>query len=376
MSVCGIKLTGVKIVYKFKEIESLHIEISSKCQASCPMCARNNHGGLTNPNIIERDIDIDFYKNMLPIEFIKQLKTISMCGNFGDPIMNNDLIPMVQYTSEHNPNIDFHLHTNGSARNVKWWEDLAKALPSNHLVLFGIDGLEDTHKIYRIGTDFNTIIRNAKAFIAAGGKARWNFITFKHNEHQLEIAKQMSKDLGFESFHEKQTSRFIGTKEFDVLDRKGNTVYKLLPPDEQKIAFIDRKTVENYKEIIKTGTISCQAERENAIYIDALGYLWPCCFLGSVPYQYSTPDKLVYNFMKDSTATLMSTIEAFGGIEGLDLSSHTIEEIVDSEEWQTVWDSGFEDKSILMCGRVCGKFTDVAVSQYRDQFLDLSKFND
>jgi sulfatase maturation enzyme AslB (radical SAM superfamily) len=249
-------------------------------------------------------------------------------------------------------------------------------LPKNHLVLFGIDGLADTHSLYRIGTDFDMIIRNAQAFIAAGGKARWNFITFQHNEHQLEQCRQLAKELGFESFHEKQTSRFIGSKQFNVFDRGGKITHTLLPPGEQKIAFIDRKTVENYREVIKTATISCQIEDERSIYVDAQGHLWPCCFLASVPYQYATPDKLVYNFMNDSTASLLAAITVFGGMDGLDLRTHTIEEIVDSHAWQTMWNERFEDKSILMCARVCGKFPEVEVSQCRDQFLELREFNE
>jgi DNA-3-methyladenine glycosylase I len=31
--------------------------------------------------------------------------------------------------------------------------------------VFGIDGLADTHSIYRVGTDYHKIIENAKAFI-------------------------------------------------------------------------------------------------------------------------------------------------------------------------------------------------------------------
>ena len=363
-------------MYKYHELRALHIEVSSLCQAKCPMCARNHHGGLVNPNLIEKNMDLSFYKNAVTPEFIKQIGSISMCGNFGDPILNKNLIPILEYTKKENKYINIQIHTNGSARSVSWWKNLAEALPENHLVLFGIDGFEDTHSLYRIGTDYNTIIRNAKAFIKAGGKARWNFITFKHNEHQLEKAREYARELGFESFQEKQTSRFIGTKQFDVYDNNGDTVYTLLPPSTKKIAFIDRKTVENYKEVIKASTITCQVEQQKSVYIDALGHLWPCCFLGSVPYQYSTPNKLVFDFMNESTASLNKTIELMGGMQQLDLRHNSIESIVDSEQWQTVWNQGFENKSILMCARVCGKVPNVEISQCRDQFLDLEEFDE
>lgn len=361
-------------MYKFNEIKKLHLELSSMCQASCPMCARNEHGGLPNPNLIEKNLELEVFTKYIPIELLKQINSISMCGNYGDAIMNKDLLDIIKFIVSVNPNIELQLHTNASARTTKWWVELAKTLPKNHIVLFGIDGLEDTHHLYRIGTNFNKIIENAKAFISAGGRARWNFITFKHNQHQLEIARQMSKDLGFESFQEKQTSRFIGSHYFEVLDKNGNYQYKLESPTEQKIAFIDRKTVLNYKKLIQNCTISCEVEKTKSVFIDALGYLWPCCFLALVPYQYAKPDKLVYNFMLDSKSSLNKALEHFGGIEGLNVRKRSIKDIVDSEAWQTVWNHGFENKSVLMCARVCGKFPDTEISQCRDQFLDLDEF--
>jgi len=362
-------------MYKFNEIQRVNLEVSSLCQASCPMCARNYHGGLPNPNLIEKNMDLKFYKQIFDIDFLTQLTSIYIHGNFGDPILNNDLIPIMKYTVEHNPNIDIHIHTNGSARNIKWWEELAKTLPDNHMVFFGIDGLEDTNHLYRIGTDFNLIMRNAEAFIKSGGKARWDFITFKHNEHQIETAKQLANQLGFKGFHEKQTSRFIGSKEFQVFDKHGNLSHTLSAPTEQKISFVDRNTVKNYKDIFKSATINCEAESDNSIYIDSLGYLWPCCFLAGVLAQYARTEDLVFDFISNSSQTLLTALEPFGGLDGLHLEKHSIKEIVDSDVWQTVWDYNFKNKSILMCSRTCGNITNVNFSQWRDQFVELNNFN-
>ena len=361
-------------MYKFNDIASIHVELSSNCQASCPMCARNHHGGQENPILPVADITLELFKQICPPSVLSRLQVITMCGNFGDPIVNKDLYDIVDYITKSNPIIRLDLHTNGSARSTTWWKEFVKVLPENHLVQLGIDGLEDTHSLYRVGTSFNKIIENAKAFIEAGGKARWNFITFKHNEHQLETARQLAKDLGFEGFYEKQTSRFIGNPYFETLDKSGNVAYKLELPSEQKIVFIDRKTVENYKEVIKTAKIECEVEQTRSVYIDALGYLWPCCFVGAVPYIYAKPEQLVYNYQQDSYASLQRVLERFGGMEQFNLRNRTIKEIVDSEEWQTVWDDVFSNNDLTVCARVCGKFPEKIISQCRDQFLDLENF--
>jgi hypothetical protein len=80
--------------------------------------------------------------------------------------------------------------------------------------------------------------------------------------------------------------------------------------------------------------------------------------------------------MQESTSSLNTAINNLGGINKLNLRQYTIKDIVDSNEWQTVWNKGFEDNSILMCARVCGKFPEVEISQCRDQFLELDTFNE
>jgi MoaA/NifB/PqqE/SkfB family radical SAM enzyme len=313
---------------------------------------------------------------MMPVSFIQQLLSIPICGNFGDALLNKDLLAIVEYITRANPKIRIDLHTNGSLRGSAWWIKLASVLPKDHVVHFGIDGLDDTHSIYRIGTNFTKIIENARAFIHAGGKARWNFITFKHNEHQLEECRQLSKDLGFESFQEKQTSRFIGDPWFDVKNNQGNVIYRLENPTEQKLIFIDRNTVNSYKKLVDVAVIDCEVERTKQVYIDAQGYLWPCAFVGGTLSIYAEPGSLVEGFTKDSHDSLMAMIDKFGGKESFNLHKHTIEEIVNSDAWQHLWDESFTKSKLHVCSRTCGKFDQDIVSQCRDQFLDLENFDE
>lgn len=38
-------------MFNFQDLKQVHLEITTRCQASCPMCSRNYHGGLDNPNL-------------------------------------------------------------------------------------------------------------------------------------------------------------------------------------------------------------------------------------------------------------------------------------------------------------------------------------
>jgi sulfatase maturation enzyme AslB (radical SAM superfamily) len=89
------------------------------------------------------------------------------------------------------------MNTNGSARTVDWWRDIAEVLKPNGYVIFSIDGLEDTNHLYRRNTNWEKIISNVNAFIEAGGIAHWEYIVFEHNEHQIDIARDLASSLGF-----------------------------------------------------------------------------------------------------------------------------------------------------------------------------------
>ena len=84
-------------MYNYEDIRTKHLEITQKCQAACPMCDRNIHGGKDNPNLGMHELYLDDIKEMMPPEFVQQLERIYMCGNFGDPIVAKDTLEVMQY---------------------------------------------------------------------------------------------------------------------------------------------------------------------------------------------------------------------------------------------------------------------------------------
>ena len=115
-------------MYNLKDIKDVHFEITSKCQAKCPMCPRRIAGGPLNPFIKLDEVSLETFKKWFPESFIKQLNSMFMCGNLGDPIISKDTLEIYQYLREVNPNISLAMHTNGSAREPAWWEKIAKVV--------------------------------------------------------------------------------------------------------------------------------------------------------------------------------------------------------------------------------------------------------
>lgn len=356
-------------MYNFNDIRSVHIELTNNCQARCPMCARNVHGGVTNPLINITQIRLDEYKKILPPEFLNQISYIYFCGNYGDPIIADDLLDIIDYTKFSNPSIGIGIHTNGSARSSQWWERLKYVLPVDHSVHFAIDGLADTHSRYRIGTDFNKIIENASSFIDAGGNAEWVFLSFKHNEHQIEEARELSKKLKFKKFVHKATGRFVDKTEFDVYNKNGEVEYKLEPPATHNITFVSPEVIKNYKKYIDMAEIDCVVQKNKEIYIDTFKNLWPCCFLGSVPYNYINDQESTVEYNIYQKEMVKQLQDYLGNTNLLDRS---IEEIINSDAWQSAWKIFWGDKKLPTCAKTCGKFKQKIVTQYGDQFMGLT----
>ena len=73
------------------------MELSTRCQAACPMCGRNNHGGLPNPNLLLDDMSLDLFKKIVNKDVLQQVGHYCFCGNYGDPMINNDLPDICEY---------------------------------------------------------------------------------------------------------------------------------------------------------------------------------------------------------------------------------------------------------------------------------------
>jgi MoaA/NifB/PqqE/SkfB family radical SAM enzyme len=354
-------------MFQFNQLSQIHLEITNNCQAGCPMCSRNHHGGIDNPLIKIRTWDLKHFKNTINIEVLNQIGGLYFCGNFGDPLLNNDLLDMCKYIVENKPEAHIRIHTNGSLRSINWWKSLASVLPKKHILVFAIDGLSDTHSIYRIKTDYDQIIQNAKAFIEAGGIAEWHFIRFKHNAHQVESARNIAKQMGFKSFVIKDSSRFVLDNKFPVFDSTGKTTHYLEPAIESKITFIDRKIISNYKKIVESSEIDCYVQNTKEIYIDAYGRLFPCCWIASTPYNYIDDQEGIPEIRQLMMTQYEQLIEDFGGVDKIDTHFYSIKNIINSPAYQTIWKKYWSDPKMITCARICGTNP---LSKPTDQFGD------
>lgn len=292
---------------KFHEIRRVHVEITTRCNARCPMCMRNYRGMDYNSGYPICELSLADFQHIFTPEVLAsimqpdppvngrpairyQFQGFSFNGNLGDFGSAKDGLEIVQYLVQHN--VPVRINTNGSVRSPAWWAALAHP---NVVIGFAIDGLADTHALYRQDTDWHRIIENAQAYIAAGGNAVWRFVPFDHNRHQESQCRQMAQDLGFTRFENIYDGRDRGP----AFDRKGQFSHHIgVPwnegtPDvkpllEHHVGWYNAKTV-NHPNDVENIEMWCSHQRDREIYVAADGSVYPCCFLGFYPQSMQHP---------------------------------------------------------------------------------------
>ena len=247
-------------------IKWLQVEATTKCNAWCHSCGRNQGGFGIKPGLVIEDLDTDKFQETLA-QF-PNLEVVHFCGTHGDAVAAHNIIDLVEVAKRYCKKIQ--LNTNGSLRTVDWWKDFYSLLSDiNHDVWFCIDGLKGVHEIYRQGTDFDTVVSNASAFIQSGGYATWQFIPWAHNEHQIKDCIRLSQQLGFKKFefikHPRvpSTPRHYRTGEImEIRPWSKNTLFSRFEQTNRHVPIE-----------------ACQHLTQPSVYLNANGKLSNCCWI-------------------------------------------------------------------------------------------------
>jgi len=359
-------------MYKYKDIKSIHLEVTQNCQASCPMCDRNMNGQGINPHINLDELTLEDCKKIFLPEFIAQLNTMYMCGNLGDPIVARDTLEIFKYFREHNPNMWLSMNTNAGAKSAEWWKELADVFKNKGAVIFSVDGLRDTNHIYRQGVVWDNVERNMRAFIAAGGRARWDFLIFEHNQHQVEEAESLANVWGCEKFIKKKTGRFVTAntekkESHQAVDRKGNKTAELKKPDakyqnkaltKQDMLIEKYGSMDSYYDVVP---VNCKVKDAGNLFITAEGLAMPCCWTAGRMYKWWHKDPKVEQ--------VWDFINRAGGKDAINAKKNSLLAVFETgifddieSSWQT---KGCNTGKLKVCSMKCGVEFDPFSEQFK-----------
>lgn len=239
----------------------VQIEVTTKCNCMCPLCPRvdvDDKSKLSPDLPYNKDLDLSVYKKFIDQSNLSLIQFIPM---YGDPLLHPSFIDMVSYASD----VPQQIHTNGSMRDTKYFKSLADAMNKDSILVFSIDGLEDTNHLYRRGSVWNKIISNAQAFIQSGGRARWKFIVFDYNKHQVEQAKALANNMGFEQF-------------LTAPNWGGNfTIEETIVKQQPAELVVYQKRKDDIKPAFEK--INCEWLHQRKLYLSVFGHVLPCAYL-------------------------------------------------------------------------------------------------
>ena len=278
---------------KLQDIRTVHVELTTRCNSRCPMCMRNYRGYDYNSGYPDVELSLAQFTHIFTPDFLKQLTGnqytmgVNFNGNLGDFALARDGADIVEYIVSNG--ITVNINTNGSLRSPAWWARMA--LPGVQIG-FALDGLADTHGLYRQDTDWNRVIENAQAYINAGGRAIWRFVPFEHNRHQEAECRALAEKMGFWKFENIYDGRDTGP----VFSRAGEYSHYLGKNDNPDHVPQVKNLLEGHVQwfAVSKGSIpqdkpnveyKCKHLRNREIYIAADGSVYPCCFTGFYPTQ-------------------------------------------------------------------------------------------
>jgi MoaA/NifB/PqqE/SkfB family radical SAM enzyme len=349
-------------VWSYDSLSSVHIEMSSKCNAACPGCMRFiQNSPIINPDLIQDEITYDMFVKWFPPEVLSKIYGWIMCGNYGDPLACRDLYKILEYISEYSPG-SIQINTNAGLRSPEVYKKIGELFARRRryngetpyrAITFSIDGLEDTNHIYRRNVKWKKVWENLMAYIETGAFAKWDFLQFKHNVHQIDEARKIAKQYGID---------FILKNPFGV-EKKAMPVYN----KDLKLEYIIEHATDNGyppynpappnwvapmpEPVKESGCINCIAKRTGPwpydqkeiveIFVNTAGQVLPCCFVGN---------RMSITHMEDAIQ-VRKIQKSMGNANNLNL--HSLKEILDGNILD-IWSNSWNDKSIAICWNQCG----------------------
>lgn len=289
------------------DIQELTLEINTACNAACPGCARQ-YNSVFKSRTIPHNIHfpIELWKTLLTqLTPANNLKTIRMCGNYGDAAATHYLSEMLDILFNIKPNVTVEIDSNMGLGSQKFWQRLGSF--NNVVINASIDGLADTNHIYRRFVNWDTVIQNCKTLIESGGIVYWKYIVFPWNSHQVDTARTLSQDMNFTGF-------FVSPNNQPHMNDHVYKLYKDMGDDEwnnksnwkigidNTIDPIDN--IPEYKasriyELLNGDNlnISCHTQKTKTIHVNWDGTVWPCCWYGAVPYHEYPPYRAAFKLV-------------------------------------------------------------------------------
>jgi MoaA/NifB/PqqE/SkfB family radical SAM enzyme len=170
------------------------IDACNVCNLRCPLCPTGN----TTIARKQAMLSIEQYKELF--DKIKEYALVVSLYNHGEPLLNPDVFSIIEHT-----------HRNRVGTNISSNFNWPQPVEINDFIHSGLDYVtvsldgvtQGSYQQYRVRGDVREVFDNLKRLLSAKKTLRsktpfveWQFIVFKHNEHEVEEARKLASELG------------------------------------------------------------------------------------------------------------------------------------------------------------------------------------
>ena len=170
------------------------IDICNVCNLRCPLCPTGN-------GTLDRKQDFITLEQYRPIlDRVKEHALVVSIYNHGEPFLNPDVFDIIEHTSASN------IASNASS-NLNWprpvdVDDIVKS--GLEYLTVSLDGVsQEAYSKYRVGGNVEEVFENLRNLMAAKKRLKsktpfveWQFIVFKHTEHEMQRARELADEIG------------------------------------------------------------------------------------------------------------------------------------------------------------------------------------
>lgn len=248
---------------------AMEIEPTTSCNLRCPQCTSGlrsftRNTGMLTFELFQKIID-EVHHDLVWLVLYFQ----------GEPFLNKEVLSFVQYASSKN------IYTATSSNGHYFTDDLAKATVESGLsrLIISIDGTtQETYAKYRVGGNLQKVLDGTERILYWKKKLNkktphviWQFIAFKHNEHEVETFRQLAKTMNVDE---------VGVKTAQIYDYQ--TANEWIPESAQLARYT--KTEKGYQ--LKNGMLNKCWRMWRSSVITWNGLVVPCCFDKDATHQF------------------------------------------------------------------------------------------
>ena len=172
------------------------IDTGNVCNLRCPLCPTGYHGLKRSQALMTlQTFEIILGK-------IKNYAIEVILHNWGEPFLNPDILPIIALARESSIGTTISSNLNLVHKGDDYLREVVDSGLS-HLTV-SVDGTtQEVYEKYRVGGDLEHVLHNMRVLLdyrkTTGRKTpkiEWQFLVFKHNQHQMDDARRIAREIG------------------------------------------------------------------------------------------------------------------------------------------------------------------------------------